>query len=265
MASKRRSPDTRPKLVPSVRLMSLAGLLKHELSKSELHSLIASCASMSSDEEYRGEFANMLLSALVVLCTESGDRETLVTLLAGCYPTTLFPSEDTELYLVYEGGVDSVLFKAGVCNVHRSKIRRNVEWAISHGFSKAAIIDKEHAALVESTAKWFNNHKNDPGVGGKFTDPILILTDAYAKSKRRAVRENIAQAFRHAFVGLGVVGKSDDEFVKNTVTWYAKHKNHLVVNDDYALNSLTPSFDYDTNPLFKLTSVQPQQPHGPKQ
>ena len=81
--------------------------------------------------------------------------------------------------------MDCLLNATDAYKVESPAFRRNVERAISHGFPKGAVVDMEHAALVESTVKWFDKHKDDPDVGGKFVDPILILTDAYSKSKIR--------------------------------------------------------------------------------
>jgi hypothetical protein len=65
------------------------------------------------------------------------------------------------------------------------------------------------------------------------TDPFLILTDAYSKSKTPAARKNIASALRRGLRGLGVGGKTDDDFIANAARWYAQHKYHLEVNGFY--------------------------------
>ena len=48
----------------------------------------------------------------------------------------------------------------------------------------------------------------------RFKDPILMLGDAYEKSKSPKNRGVIAHALRRGFSGLGVCGKNDDDFVK---------------------------------------------------
>jgi hypothetical protein len=82
------------------------------------------------------------------------------------------------------------------------------------------------------------------------TDPILIVTDAFSKSKLPAVRKAIADAMRSAFTGLGVVGKNDDEFVANAITWYEKHKDRIDINLMYGTG---PSDGRARCALFKLS------------
>jgi hypothetical protein len=93
-------------------------------------------------------------------------------------------------------------------------------------------------------------------VGHKFADAILILTDAYEKAKDMKVRRDIAVAVRHAFTGVGVVGKKDEEFVANAVKWYRGHRDRLKYNLQYKFNEVGPGAPngYETNPLFLLKS-----------
>ena len=63
---------THPKGVPFLRVKSLAALLKRELSRDELHDLIASCATMPSDDDNRSEFADMLHLRLRDVVREHG-------------------------------------------------------------------------------------------------------------------------------------------------------------------------------------------------
>jgi hypothetical protein len=113
---------------------------------------------------------------------------------------------------------------------------------------------------VEKIVRWFEKHGNDPGVGGKFTDPILILTDAYARSKSPAVRRDIASALRRALTGLGVKGRSDGTFVANAVRWYQDNKDRVEYNLDYGLNASASYFvDYRTNPIFNVRGQDKRQ------
>jgi hypothetical protein len=243
---------TGPNEVPFVRVRRLEEMLKHDLSKEYLRELAASFATMP-DEDHRTEFAGMLVCAMVELFVTSGDREGLVTLLAARYPSLVFPGYYTEHYVVSTGGGNPTLTVIDAYKPNSPSFRHDVEWALSHGFSKTAVTDKEDTALVETCVNWLNAHKDDPGMmGGKFSDPILILTDAYSRSKSRAVRNDISEAIRRAFTGSGVVGKGSDEFVANAVRWYAEHKDRLELNPDYNYNGLGAGDSTNPPALFKL-------------
>lgn len=84
-------------------------------------------------------------------------------------------------------------------------------------------------------------------------DPILILGEAYAKCRVVKVRKMIAEHVRHAFIGLGVTGKDDDEFVKSAMQYYKDEKHRLRVNDDYRFNfgGLPFTDTFRKYPLFK--------------
>lgn len=62
-------------------------------------------------------------------------------------------------------------------------------------------------------------------------DPILVLGEAYSRSKAPEVKTQIAQVVRRGFDGCDIAGKDDDEFVVNAMQWYEKNKNHLVPRD----------------------------------
>jgi hypothetical protein len=252
---------TEEKFVLTTRTCQLVDTLKRELSKSELAQVAASCSTMPADEENRSEFAATLPAAIAILCVESGDRDTLVTLFAARYPKQVNLHVDTEAYVVQSGGVDELLSLAEV-RFGKPKgphFRQDLETAMINGFDSRKVVGKEDVDLLERTVKWCNDPKNREKywLGGRFTDPILILTDAYDKATDGAVRRDIAMAIRHAFTGLGVTGKNDSEFVKNAVGWYVEHRDRLEFNLDYTQNSIAAGFfDYETNPLFVLRPAE---------
>jgi hypothetical protein len=87
--------------------------------------------------------------------------------------------------------------------------------------------------------------------GRKLTDPILVLGEAFTKCQVPEVRHDIAGAVRRGFVGLGIRGKDDGEFVSNAMQWYEKEKDHLTVNGDYWKNTmLMPAEVYDVRPEY---------------
>ncbi len=66
--------------------------------------------------------------------------------------------------------------------------------------------------------------------GEKLKDPILLLGKAYSKCQNPEVRRHLAIVVRRAFVGSGIHGKDDTDFVKNAMQWYEENKNHLMIN-----------------------------------
>ncbi len=72
--------------------------------------------------------------------------------------------------------------------------------------------------------------------GKRLEDPILILGEAYAKCQEPETRRILAAAVRRAFVGMGISGKDDAQYVANAMQWYESHKGHLKVNDRYPHN-----------------------------
>ncbi len=209
-------------------------MLKQKLSKEELHELAESCGTMP-DDAHATRFIDMLYAAILELFITSGDRDGLVALLAARYTASPFPdSPPTEAEIVRCGGVDQILVETDTFGKSPT-FRRDVQWAVSHGYSEAAVVGKKDAALVKMTVEWFSKHRDDPGMGGKFADPILIVTDAFARSKSPAVRKAIAKAIRSAFTGLVVAGRGDEKFVANAVKWYAAHKDRLELVPDYGV------------------------------
>jgi hypothetical protein len=81
--------------------------------------------------------------------------------------------------------------------------------------------------------------------GRKLKDSILVLGEAYSKSREPYVRHMIADAVRRAFTASGVRGKDDAEFVKNAMEWYKKEKPHLALNyiSDYNPFPMQPWYD----------------------
>jgi hypothetical protein len=227
----------------------LEDMLRDGLSKEELHDLASSCATMP-DGQHETTYTHMLYAAILDVLITSGDRDGLVGLLAARYVAQPLPGgTPTEAEIVGRGGVDQILTVTGTCR-EGATFRRDVERAVSHGYSYAAVVGKKDATAVKSTVEWFIRHKHDPGMGGKFTDAILIVTDAYSKSKIPAVRKAIARAIRSAFSGLGVLGGDDDEFVADAVKWYGAHKDRIEL--DLVNYCAGPSDIRDPRALFKL-------------
>jgi hypothetical protein len=77
-------------------------------------------------------------------------------------------------------------------------------------------------------------------------DPILVLGEAYARSKSPKVRLQIAQVVRTGFDGCGIVANDDDEFVTSAMQWYKTNKHHLSPRDPARLDDLF--FEDDRTP-----------------
>ena len=103
---------------------------------------------------------------------------------------------------------------------------------------------------------WYKNDIEGLLVGCKnLKDPILILGDAYDKSRRPETRCDIAGALRRGLRTQSIGGRDDAEFVKNAMAWYRLHRGELVFNERYRDNLiLSGTFlgvdFYMENPLF---------------
>jgi hypothetical protein len=74
--------------------------------------------------------------------------------------------------------------------------------------------------------------------------PILILGEAYSKCQDVETRRHLGIVLRRAFIGSGISGNDEADFVKNAMRWYAKEKDHLVVST----HKNWPPFSYDHIP-----------------
>jgi hypothetical protein len=228
------------------RLVFFQDALSKKLSKEDLHAVASSCATMPYEGRWM-DLPSMVYRAVLDLFVASGDREGLVTLLAAHFVSETL-DDTTEGILVAHCGTPPVLIMTDALG-KGPVFRHDVERALAHGYDEAAVVDKKDAALVKSAVDWYDKHKHDRAIGFvRLTDPILIVTDAYSRSKIPAVREKIAEALRRAFRGFGVSGKTDDEFVANAVRWYGQRKDRLWFNIKYALYG-GPD---DHEPLFCL-------------
>ena len=59
---------------------------------------------------------------------------------------------------------------------------------------------------------------------GRLKDAILVLGEAYSKSRVPEVRTHIGAVVRRAFANLGIRGKDDAEFVTNAMKWFEREK-----------------------------------------
>jgi hypothetical protein len=76
--------------------------------------------------------------------------------------------------------------------------------------------------------------------GWKLRDPMLIFSEAYARSRVPETRHTLATAVRRSFAGLGIREKDDAEFIKKAMQWYRKEKGRLIVNTHYFYNEMAP-------------------------
>lgn len=85
--------------------------------------------------------------------------------------------------------------------------------------------------------------------GTRLKDPILVLGEAYSKSIVPQARHDLAAAVHRGFVGLGIRGKDDAEYVANAMQWYQQEKDHLIVNSEFYRNDRAFSVEtYETDP-----------------
>jgi hypothetical protein len=99
--------------------------------------------------------------------------------------------------------------------------------------------------------------------GKKLKDPILVLGDAYAKSRTPEVAKDLAKVIRRAFKGLDIPGKDDAEYANAAMRWYAANRDHLVVNPKYVQNSLNAALFGRPYRLFIEKEKSLRQEHDP--
>ncbi len=80
-------------------------------------------------------------------------------------------------------------------------------------------------------------------------DPIVVLGDAYSKSRVPETQRDLAAAVHRAFQDFEIDGDDDAQYVDNAMIWYRKEKPRFEVNDRYTFNETTIS---PRRPLFAL-------------
>jgi hypothetical protein len=84
----------------------------------------------------------------------------------------------------------------------------------------------------------------------KLKEPVLLLGEAYFRCRNPEVRHHIATAVRRSFTSSGIRGKDDAEFVSNAMQWYAKEREHLILNPRHRLRGRIPPYEED-DPNFR--------------
>ena len=129
---------------------------------------------VGSSPKDRSDFVNAVLKYMAETFIESGDRESLVRLLATRFPDNLYFETPIEYYVA-----------------------------------------------IGST-------------NGRSTGSILVFGEAYSQCHDEAARHHLAIVVHRAFIGSGIRGKEDAEFVRNAMKWYEKEKDHLAVREMYS-------------------------------
>jgi hypothetical protein len=158
----------------------LRDVFARHLSGQDLRHLLAACDSLPVRAKDRSDFVNAVLKYMTETYIETGDRKSLVMLLATRFADNLY----------FESPVEYVV----AC-----------------------------------------------GIGKRSVDPILVFGEAYSKCKDEAARHHLAVIVRRAFLGSGIGGESDADFVKNAMRWYEREKGHLAPR--YLYGPATVSYD----------------------
>lgn len=74
---------------------------------------------------------------------------------------------------------------------------------------------------------------------GRLKEPILMFGEAYAKCRDPDTKHHLAVVVRRAFIGSGIRGTDDAEFITNAMHWYEKEKDHLTVANYYYLEHMS--------------------------
>ena len=65
-----------------------------------------------------------------------------------------------------------------------------------------------------------------------------IFAEAYERSQVPETRHALVTAVRRNFVGLGIRGENEAEFLDHAMQWYEREKGRLFVNREYFLNEI---------------------------
>jgi hypothetical protein len=117
----------------------------------------------------------------------------------------------------------------------RSKERSEFTNAVLAYMARVFICEGDRSNLVALLVgrfpdEPFHKERIEYSMAAHEKDWILLFGDAYAKCQDAKNRRHLAVAVRRAFIGSGIRGQNDDEFVKNAMQWYRKEKGHLALN-----------------------------------
>ncbi|MCC9607336.1 hypothetical protein LOC68_13295 [Blastopirellula sp. JC732] len=84
---------------------------------------------------------------------------------------------------------------------------------------------------------------------------MLVLCDAWERSKSEANRERIVAALRRGFRPMGLNVEKDAPFIKSVRQWVANEQPKFAFNPDYALKGSAPFMRPDEIPLYLPASA----------
>jgi hypothetical protein len=74
-------------------------------------------------------------------------------------------------------------------------------------------------------------------------DGLLVLCDAFDRSKSDRVRRQLAEALRRGLTAVGVDADDDEEFVAASREWYERNRSAYDFNWEYLQKGIHPDFD----------------------
>ncbi len=130
-------------------------VIRRRLSTTDMRNLAATCDSLPINGGGRSEFADDVMTVLFFSFMESGDRESLVTLLSRRFPRA-WPA-DVEAYLARRARLSEPLLVLGEAysRCKEPQQRHIIANAVRRGFWGLGIQGKDDAEFVKNAMEWY--------------------------------------------------------------------------------------------------------------
>jgi hypothetical protein len=167
----------------------LDSILNKHLSETDLRELAASCGKLPVLEKDRSPFANSVLSHMVVAFVDSGNRKSLVTLLATRCPNRVYTYNDIEYYLALWERKKTLkhpilILGEAYSRCKAPEVRHDIAKVIRRGFATMQIpglrySDQKDDSYVENAMKWYQMHKDELAPNPKYGHNAVVDQDTY--------------------------------------------------------------------------------------
>lgn len=137
-------------------------ILRKHFSKQDLRHLAATCGTLPIHENDQNLFTRDVLSYMVKVFVDLGDRDSLVKLLSTRCPTTIRGNEYLEYCLVSGGDQlkDPILILGEAYSKCRvPEVRQQIAMVVRRGFTSSGIRGNDDAEFVNNAMQWYEKEK----------------------------------------------------------------------------------------------------------
>jgi hypothetical protein len=150
----------------------LDGIIEKQLSHEDMRQLAISCGALPIHSKDRSDFANAVLSSMVWVFINSGDRDSLVTLLSTRCPVQVGPGLDIEYYLPLHGEKkikDPItVLEEAFSKCKSPEVRRKLAYSTRRAFRGHGITGKDDADFVKHAMEWYEKNKEHLTLNGGY-------------------------------------------------------------------------------------------------